>query len=258
MRRSGPKFGGSGDGLGRCRILHPYLAYLEVTRDDCEVQTTMADETQILLRLGVAALLGAIIGIERERKHKPIGLRTNMLIAVLGALIMVLSTEMTRGTSVDPPSRIAAALIQGLGFLGAGAILHGRGPVTGLTTAAVLLAVASIGLAAGAGEWLLAGTGTFLTLLVLAGFGSVERWIHKKCKTVTYSFEAADPFQLIVEINRVLGEQNIRLHRIQSEKQGANEKVAFEVCQSRDLENTVLARLLQSGVRLPQSSADGE
>jgi putative Mg2+ transporter-C (MgtC) family protein len=218
----------------------------------------MDSETQILLRLAVAALLGAVIGIERERKHKPIGLRTNMLIAIVGALIMVLSMELTRGTSVDPPSRIAAALIQGLGFLGAGAILHGRGPVTGLTTAAVLLAVASIGLAAGAGAWLLAVTGTLLTLLVLAGFGHFEEWIHKKCKTVTYSFEAGDPIQLIVEINRVLGEQNIRLHGIQTQKEGTNERVAFEVCQSRDLENTVLARLLQKGVTLPQKSADSE
>src|SRR5215470_785651 len=116
-----------------------------------------------------------------------------MLIAIVGALIMLLSSELTRGLSVDPPSRIAAALIQGLGFLGAGAILHGRGPVTGLTTAAVLLAVAGIGLAAGAGAWLIAVTGTLLTLLVLAGFSEFEDWLHGKCKTATYSFEAADP-----------------------------------------------------------------
>jgi putative Mg2+ transporter-C (MgtC) family protein len=218
----------------------------------------MGSETQILLRLGVAAMLGAVIGIERERKHKPIGLRTNMLIAIVGALIMILSNEMTHGFSVDPPSRIAAALIQGLGFLGAGAILHGRGPVTGLTTAAVLLAVAAIGLATGAGAWLLAGTGTLLTLMVLGAFGQFEEWLHKKCKTVTYSFEAADPFQLFIEINRVLGEQNIRLHDMHSEARGPNRKVDFEVCLSRDLENTLLARLLQEGASLDKTSGDSQ
>jgi len=218
----------------------------------------MGFETQILLRLGLAALLGAAIGIERERKHKPIGFRTNMLIAIVGALIMILSTELTQGLSVDPPSRIAAALIQGLGFLGAGAIMHGRGPVTGLTTAAVLLAVAAIGLAAGAGAWLLAVTGTLITLLVLAGFGRFEEWLHKKCKTVTYSFEAADPVQLFLEINRVLGEQNIRLRDINSEAEGQIRKVDFRVCLSPDLENTLLARLLQRGVNLNKISEDHE
>lgn len=219
---------------------------------------TMGSETEILLRLAVAALLGAVIGIERERKHKPIGLRTNMLIAIVGALIMVLSIEMTRGANVDPPSRIAAALIQGLGFLGAGAILHGRGPVTGLTTAAVLLAVAAIGLAAGAGAWLLAVTGTALTLLVLAGFGHFEEWIHRKCQTVTYSFEAADPLQLFIEINRVLGEQNVRLHGIQTQSEGSARRVDFEVCLSADLENTLLARLLQKGAPQVKKPGDGQ
>jgi putative Mg2+ transporter-C (MgtC) family protein len=216
----------------------------------------MGSETQILLKLVVAALLGAVIGVERERKHRPIGLRTNMLIAIVGALIMVLSSEMTRGFSVDPPSRIAAALIQGLGFLGAGAILHGRGPVTGLTTAAVLLAVASIGLAVGAGAWLIAVAGTLLTLVVLSGFSEVEEWIHRKCKTATYSFEAADPLQLFIEINRVLGEQNIRLHDVHTESEGSNRKIDFRVCLSRDLENTLLAQLLQKGVKLTGKTAD--
>src|SRR5215471_212577 len=216
----------------------------------------MGFETQILLRLGAAALLGAVIGVERERRHKPIGLRTNMLIAIVGALIMILSNEMTHGLTVDPPSRIAAALIQGLGFLGAGAILHGRGPVTGLTTAAVLLAVAAIGLAAGAGAFLLAVSGTLITLAVLSGIEPFEEWLHKKCKTVTYSFEAADPLQLFIEINRVLGEQNIRLHEIQSENQGPNKRLDFEVCLSRDMENTLLARLLQKGVKAENSPHD--
>src|SRR5215510_13043250 len=182
--------------------------------------TTMGSEAQILLKLVVAGLLGAVIGIEREWKHKPIGLRTNMLIAIIGALVMLLSEQITRGVGVDPPSRIAAALIQGLGFLGAGAILHGRGPVTGLTTAAVLLAVAVIGLATGAGAWLLAVSGTVITLLVLAGFGEFEEWVHSKCKTATYSFEAADPLKAFIEINRVLGEKNIRLHNITAESEG--------------------------------------
>ena len=216
----------------------------------------MGFEPQILLRLAVAAVLGAVIGIDRERKHKPIGLRTNMLIAIVGALIMVLSNELTKGSSVDPPSRIAAALIQGLGFLGAGAILHGRGPVTGLTTAAVLLAVASIGLAAGSGAYLLAIAGTLFTLLVLSGFSEFEEWLHKKCRTVTYSFEAADAVQLFIEINRVLGEQNIRLHEIQAEDDGLSRRVDFKVCASHDLENTILARLLQKGVELTSKIPD--
>src|SRR6266567_9529650 len=115
-----------------------------------------------ILRLLLAAILGGLIGLERELKHRAAGLRTNMFICFGAALFTVLS----RGLAAEPSdyTRIAAQIIPGIGFIGAGSILHTRGLTSGLTTAATIFVVASIGMAAGGGLYL---TAVFTTLLVL-------------------------------------------------------------------------------------------
>ncbi len=212
----------------------------------------MTFEMQILTRLTLAALLGAMVGIERELKHKPIGLRTNMLIAMTGALVMILAIAISSTEGDQGAPRLAAALIQGLGFLGAGAIIRERGAVTGLTTAAVLLLVASIGLAAGAGAWLLAITVTAITLFVLTAFGYIEKALHTKCQTVTYSFKTADSSQLLTDLNRVLGEKNVHLHGAQVISDGDGQKVEFAVCIATDFDTKLVTRVLKSGGDTPK------
>ena len=107
-----------------------------------------------LMRLVLAAILGGIIGLERELKHRPAGLRTNMFICFGAALFTVLSRALS--DSPGDYTRIAAQIIPGIGFIGAGSILHTRGLTTGLTTAATLFVVASVGMAAGGGFYLTA------------------------------------------------------------------------------------------------------
>src|ERR1700674_4885636 len=102
-----------------------------------------------LARLLVAAVLGGIIGLERQLRHKPAGLRTNMFICFGAAMFTVLSKQLA-GVEADS-ARIAAQIIPGIGFIGAGCILHAKTSVIGLTTAATLFVVASIGMAAGVG-----------------------------------------------------------------------------------------------------------
>src|SRR5436309_10856565 len=119
-----------------------------------------------LVRLLLAACLGGAIGLERELSHKPAGLRTNLFICFGAAMFTILSQEMV-DPSVGDRSRIAANIITGIGFIGAGSILHSRGSVQGLTTAATLFVVASIGMAAGAGFGLLAIFATIFILLAL-------------------------------------------------------------------------------------------
>ena len=215
----------------------------------------MAFETQIIAKLALAALLGAAVGIERELKHKPLGLRTNMLIAMAGALAMITGIELSRRFDGGDIGRLAAALIQGLGFLGAGAIIHGRSSVMGLTTAALLLVVAGIGLAAGAGAWVLAVSVTGLTLVMLATFGGLERALHTKCQSVTYSLKTADPSQLLVELNRVLGQHNVRLHGVHVASEADGQRVDFAVCSSTDLNNTLLTRSLIISGSVTESAA---
>ena len=116
----------------------------------------------LLLHLVVAVILGGAIGLERELQQKAAGLRTNILICTGAALFTELSLAMT--AEFGDPSRIAAQIVTGVGFLGAGAIIQGRGTVRGLTTAATMWLVAAIGMAVGFGA-LLEATGT--TLLVV-------------------------------------------------------------------------------------------
>ena len=130
----------------------------------------------LLLRLGVAMLLGALVGLERERLERAAGFRTHALVCLASALIMVVSTYgFPEGEVYNlDPSRIAAQVVSGIGFLGAGVIIFRRNTVRGLTTAASLWSVAGVGLAAGSGLYIPATAGTLFMLLVQAGMRPIE------------------------------------------------------------------------------------
>lgn len=140
-----------------------------------------------LLRGGFAVLCGAIIGIERERRGKPAGFRTNTLICFGSALYMLVSEFIMRqlgGQSVDP-TRIAAQVVTGIGFLGAGTIIQSRGTITGLTSAATIWVVAGIGLIVGAGFPWLGLLCTVLVLMTLVVLGRIEPKLLGRCQFVT-------------------------------------------------------------------------
>jgi putative Mg2+ transporter-C (MgtC) family protein len=125
----------------------------------------MNPDLEMVLRLVLATVLGGIIGFQREWTGKEAGLRTNMLICLGAALLTVLSIYAFPGSD---PSRIAAGIATGIGFIGAGVILHrSGGSVIGLTSAATIWAVAAIGMAAGTGRYLIAGAACLLTLIIL-------------------------------------------------------------------------------------------
>src|SRR5258708_4555566 len=121
-------------------------------------------------RLAVAALLGALVGVERESAAKGAGVRTHAVVALGAALFTIAGaygfTDLGKGPNVDP-ARIAAQVAAGVGFIGAGAILRSGASVRGITTAATVWLAAAIGVAAGAGGWLAAIVATVLTVLVL-------------------------------------------------------------------------------------------
>lgn len=132
----------------------------------------------IFLRLALAAGLGGAIGLEREFRHKPAGLRTNMLIALGSALFSMLSVEL--GSAAGSPDRVAAQVVTGIGFLGAGAILRHGENIEGLTTAATVWVNAAIGMAAGLGAYSAAAVGAALTLVVLGLLPSMERMFEDR------------------------------------------------------------------------------
>jgi putative Mg2+ transporter-C (MgtC) family protein len=132
----------------------------------------------LVLRLLLAAGLGAVIGIERELRRKPAGLRTNILIALGSALFTTVSIQLARNGGT--PDRVAAQIVTGIGFLGAGSILRDRGSVHGMTTAATIWVNAAIGMAAGAGEYAMASLATVVTLIVLAVLPPAEAYFDRR------------------------------------------------------------------------------
>jgi putative Mg2+ transporter-C (MgtC) family protein len=126
----------------------------------------------------LAAGLGAAIGLEREIRRKPAGLRTNILIALGSAVFTIMSIQLGHGGGT--PDRIAAQLVTGMGFLGGGAILRSGTSVHGMTTAATIWVNAAIGMAAGAGEFALATVVTVITLVVLAVLPPIEAYFERR------------------------------------------------------------------------------
>lgn len=147
---------------------------------------------EILLRLGVAALLGMLLGLERELKNKSAGLRTQMLICMGAAATTIVSIELHFALLADTaeplnadPLRAIEGVIAAIGFLGAGAIIQSRGDVQGMTTAATIWLGGVIGMACGGGFYLIALVAYFFTFLIVAGLYVVERRFVRPAATAT-------------------------------------------------------------------------
>lgn len=132
----------------------------------------------LVWRLMLAAGLGAALGVEREYRQKPAGLRTNILIAVGSALFTIVSISIAGGRG--DPGRVAAQIVTGIGFLGGGAIMRNRDTVHGMTTAATIWVNAAIGAAAGIGQYELAIFAAALTLVVLVALPPIETYFERR------------------------------------------------------------------------------
>ena len=141
--------------------------------------TPPLSDAELIQRLLLAALLGGLLGFERELRQKSAGLRTNILIAIGSALFTLMSYELADAAGADP-SRVAAQIVTGIGFLGAGAIMRTDSGIYGLTTAATIWVNAAVGVAAGGGEYHLAFIATGITLGVLLLLHPIETMIDRR------------------------------------------------------------------------------
>jgi len=161
---------------------------------------------QVVIRLLAAAALGAVVGFERERHNQVAGLRTHMILAIGSGLAMILSISLpamyqpTIGTA--DPARLAAQVVSGIGFLGAGAILRFGTSIKGLTTATSLWTVAIVGLTVGAGLYFPAIGTTVLIILTLTLLSVLEKRLIRSYTTWTVTLEAADHPGLLDEFHR--------------------------------------------------------
>jgi putative Mg2+ transporter-C (MgtC) family protein len=142
-------------------------------------ELTLTNQIDLALRLTVGLVLGAAVGFERELRSQPAGFRTHSVVALGSAIFTVVSAYAFAGPGSDP-TRIAAQIVTGIGFIGAGTILQSRGHIRGLTTAASLWAVAGIGMAAGAALYGVALVGTLLILIVLLVLDRVEDYARQR------------------------------------------------------------------------------
>jgi putative Mg2+ transporter-C (MgtC) family protein len=139
----------------------------------------------------LAVVLGGVIGLERQLSGKPAGLRTNILIC-LGSAVFTIISERMAGTG-DSVTRIASQIVTGVGFLGAGAIIRDRGGIHGLTTAATIWLVASIGMACGAGFYRLAVISTIIAIVVLIGLIKLDKILeHLRAKFLNQKKNSLD------------------------------------------------------------------
>ncbi len=182
------------------------------------IESTM-DITEIVLKLLLAVALGGLIGLERESSQKPAGFRTNILICIGSTMMMILSGLLLEGQAGGGDfTRIAAAVITGMGFIGAGSIIQARGMVLGLTTAATLWAVAGLGLVIGAGFFIIALIYAAVIILTLIIFRVFEDRLQTKT-LYRYRLKTAAPMQVIMDVKKMALHEGIKFKEIQYKKE---------------------------------------
>ena len=197
------------------------------------------------MALVLAAVLGGIIGMEREFKRRPAGLRTNMFICFGSALFTILSLELA-GPGSDM-TRIASQIIPGIGFIGAGSILRSKGGVVGLTTAATIFVVAAVGMACGGGQYLLAGFSTVLIVLGLIVLGRLSTMFNLKPLLMHYSIittKSAD--HIVDEMNTVLARSGREVQSMRLIKLEGKKRIVFTVEGTNSEHKEVMEHLRQS------------
>jgi putative Mg2+ transporter-C (MgtC) family protein len=183
-------------------------------------------------RLLLAAALGCAIGIDREWHHRPSGVRTNVLIC-FGAAMFTFLSVIIAGEGSANRGQIASNIVQGIGFLGAGLILHNRDRVSGLTSAATVWAVASIGMACGAGLYVPAIFAAVLVLVVLEFVRLLEYGANLKLYSVTYEVRGGDAAQMTGALLAVMDSENRRLVGVENDPVGNLSRLAFSVSASQ-------------------------
>ena len=181
-------------------------------------------QADLAVRMLIAAALGAAIGLEREIHDHPAGMRTHLLVSLGSAIFTELSIfafsggPAPNGSLPTDTSRVAAQIVSGIGFLGAGAILKYGTSIRGLTTAASLWTAAAIGMAAGAGEWLIAGVGTTIVLVSLWPLNALVARLHKPGQHAIRLRLEVGRLEALGDVSRLLADRRVEMAGINSQR----------------------------------------
>ena len=196
-------------------------------------------------RLLAACVLGGAVGLEREWRHKASGIRTNLLVCMGCAFFTLLSANLAGENNPDK-GRVASNIVQGVGFLGAGLILHTRSRVLGLTSAATIFVVAAIGMACGAGLYLEAALATAIVVTALKMIGVVESKLPWKQYVLLYEVRGQDQSPIYPAILSVLDKAGLRMNIVERDTFASLERVTFSISANRSRHAQLLEALRAS------------
>jgi putative Mg2+ transporter-C (MgtC) family protein len=213
----------------------------------------LGSQLDLSIRLVIAAVLGLAIGFEREIHGHPAGLRTHMLVALGSALFTVLSIRGfggdVAGQAPVDPTRIAAQIVSGIGFLGAGAILKDGIVVRGLTTAASLWATAAVGMAAGAGEYLIGAVGTAVILVSLWPINAVADRLHGSTLPETHLRFAMERVDALGQVSEILLGHKLEIGQISTQRLGKDSYQADVAVRGR--QSGAIAQAIENIAKIP-------
>jgi putative Mg2+ transporter-C (MgtC) family protein len=192
----------------------------------------------------MACAMGGVVGMEREWRHKASGLRTNILICMGSAMFTMLSSVIAGDVSPNR-AQIASNIVQGIGFLGAGLILHTRNRVLGLTSAATVWVVAAIGMACGGGLYIEAGIGTAIVYCALRFIGLLEARSEWKRYPMLYEVRGSDERTMFAGNLCTLDREHLRLNVVERDTVGEMARVTFTLSVSRARHKKLLAELVE-------------
>ena len=204
----------------------------------------------ITYRLLWAALLGAIIGLERNVRKRPAGMRTSICVCLGAALFTILSAEYAKLTGDSGTTRIASNIVQGIGFLGAGVILRERGSVVGLTTAATIFVEAAIGMGAGAGLYRVSGMASLVILVTLTGLIYVEDFLKLKCRYMLFRITTGSAVDMVSEVHRIFNDLNLKLENFQVSTTGEKHLIQFDADVTHHQQEKALAAMTRPGISI--------
>jgi putative Mg2+ transporter-C (MgtC) family protein len=203
---------------------------------------------EIILRLVFAAALGAAIGVERDLHRRPAGIRTSMFVCMATALFTMLSGELGHLWGDTGSTRIASNIVQGIGFLGAGAILKESGGLVGMTTAATIFIEAAIGMAAGAGLYAVAGASTGIVIFALVVLAWSAEKLNLKPRLLSFRITTTHPENISSEIQKLLETLKIPLLHFRVSMAGQSSMVEFEADVSHRQQREIVEQLNREGV----------
>ena len=209
-----------------------------------EMMSRMVEVLRLALvaQVGLATVLGGAIGLERELGGKPAGLRTNILICIGSVLYTHLSIAMVGGGA--DPTRVAGQIVTGVGFIGAGTILHARGAVVGLTSAATIWVVAAIGVALGSGYYAEALVTTLVVLIVLQGLGRVEIVVERQSTRSKISVHARPGPTVLEDLETLVRRTGLQILTVASRQENVDLVIDLEMRGSKRLHDQAIITLL--------------